>query len=100
MTYVRTPEFKTFHSGYMSGAWDFETILAAAQKALKGKRYDTLVGIGLSGAIVVPRLAASLGKHALFIRKPNDGSHSWLPAEGTLGHQWIFVDDFIDTGAT
>lgn len=62
--------------------------------------YDTLVGTGLSGALVIPPLAEALGKKWLVVRKPEDGSHASYPAEGQLGRRWIFVDDLISSGKT
>lgn len=62
--------------------------------------FDTLVGRGLSGALIVPFVARALDKHWLIVRKGNDGSHSGELAEGTLGHQWLFMDDLIGSGST
>lgn len=63
-------------------------------------RFDTLVGTGLSGALIIPRLAKELGADWLIMRKPDDGTHSSYPAEGALGKRWLFVDDCISTGST
>lgn len=63
-------------------------------------QFDTLVGTGLSGAIIVPPLARALRKNYLIVRKSDDGSHSEYPAEGVLGKRWVFVDDLIASGAT
>ena len=60
---------------------------------------DTLVGTGLSGALVIPRLADILDKRWAIVRK-DDGSHSNNPVEGQIGHKWMFVDDFISSGNT
>jgi hypoxanthine phosphoribosyltransferase len=62
--------------------------------------YDTLVGTGLSGSLVVPRLADVLGCHWLVLRKETDVSHTLKQGEGTLGAGWLFVDDLIDSGRT
>ncbi|QFG10438.1 phosphoribosyl transferase [Mycobacterium phage Anthony] len=62
--------------------------------------YDTLVGTGLSGTIAVTELARRLGKKYLIVRKPNDGSHSYLKVFGTLGRRWMFVDDLVGSGKT
>lgn len=61
--------------------------------------YDTIIGTGLSGALVVPTLARELDKHWAIVRK-EDGSHSSNMVEGTVGRRWLFVDDFVDSGAT
>jgi hypothetical protein len=65
-----------------------------------GLDYDTLVGTGMSGAFVVPRLAEALGKEFLLIRKNGDSPHREYAAEGVLGERWVFVDDFIVSGKT
>lgn len=62
--------------------------------------FDTLVGTGLSGALVVPRIADALGVNWLMARKPNDGTHSSKRVEGSIGRRWLFVDDLIDSGLT
>lgn len=90
-----------FHSGYFPFAHAApETQIERAAKALEGVDFDTMVGTGLSGALTVPVLARGMGKHWLIVRKPDDDTHSWERAEGTLGHRWIFVDDFRETGET
>jgi adenine/guanine phosphoribosyltransferase-like PRPP-binding protein len=63
-------------------------------------QYDTLVGTGLSGALVVPTLARALHKKWLIVRKDNDSSHAYNQVEGDLGRRWMFVDDLIATGST
>ena len=60
---------------------------------------DTFVGTGLSGALVVPTLARALGRHWAIVRK-QDGSHSSRRIEGEIGERWLFIDDFIEGGAT
>jgi len=61
---------------------------------------DTLVGTGLSGALVVPGVARILKLNWVVVRKPNEASHASYPFEGTLGRRWLFVDDRVETGAT
>ena len=88
-------------SGYMGEAFDDpDKITARVRNLLKGVKYDTLVGTGLSGTLVVPHVARALSKHWLVVRKPEDGTHSCHAAEGELGKRWVFLDDFVDTGAT
>lgn len=91
---------KDLRSFYMKDAWDPTKLARYARTQLADVDYDTLVGTGLSGAIVVPELARRLKKHALIVRKPDDGSHSSSPVEGVLGERWVFVDDFVASGAT
>lgn len=62
--------------------------------------FDTLVGVGVSGAVVVPTLARLLGVDFAIVRKENDGSHGWNKVEGVVGKKWLFVDDLVSSGAT
>lgn len=88
------------HAGYLREAFrPAEDICADARAYLDGVQFDTLVGTGLSGALVVPLLANGLSCHFLIVRK-DDGAHSMHGCEGTLGARWVFVDDLIDSGAT
>lgn len=91
---------RTYTAGYMGDPFDIDAHVQAARHHLRNVDYDTMVGTGLSGALVVPGLARALGKYALIVRKPRDGSHACSTAEGKLGDRWVFVDDFISTGAT
>ncbi len=97
-------QFLEVKSGYMNRAHKPKEIAEVARLLLKHHpeklKFDTLVGTGLSGAIVVPPLARSLRKKFLLIRKDNDSSHSSYPAEGVLGRRWLFVDDFVSSGTT
>lgn len=97
-------QFLEVKSGYMNRAHRPKEIAEVARLLLKHHpeklKFDTLVGTGLSGAIVVPPLARSLRKKFLLIRKDNDSSHSSYPAEGVLGRRWLFVDDFVSSGTT
>lgn len=62
--------------------------------------FDTLIGVGVSGAVIVPTLARLLGVDFAIVRKENDGSHGWHEVEGVVGGRWLFVDDLVSTGAT
>lgn len=95
-------ERKRYHCTYMSRVFTepFENIVSDAREALANVEYDTMIGRGLSGALVIPRLAEALGKEWMIVRKPGDSSHSTRPAEGVLGRRWLFVDDFISSGET
>jgi len=89
------------NAGYMSHVRDDpERLIERAAAHLEGVSYNTLVGTGLSGALIVPVLARALDKRWLIIRKRGDRSHSATPSEGVLGTRWVFVDDFISSGAT
>lgn len=75
--------------------------MAKVQVMLEGVKYDTLVGTGLSGTLVVPRLAEYLGKDWAIVRKRDENSHRERLVEGTqFGKRWIFVDDFMQYGGT
>jgi orotate phosphoribosyltransferase len=79
-------------------------LISAAMVHLEKIQFDTLVGTGLSGALVVPTLARALGRHWMIIRKEDDRSHALAQgngrAVGTIGKKWIFVDDLICSGTT
>lgn len=75
--------------------------LATVGEMLQDIEYDTMIGTGLSGALVVPRLAEYLGKDWGLVRKRDEKSHRERMIEGTqLGKRWIFVDDFQQYGGT
>lgn len=88
------------HASYLHEAiFRPEVIEQRARELLAGIEYDTLVGTGLSGALVLPALARALGKTFAVVRKP-DNSHSRERVEGSLGRRWVFVDDLIFSGDT
>jgi orotate phosphoribosyltransferase len=90
-----------FQSEYMWQAHDNPAkILRRARRVLQDVDYDTMIGTGLSGALVVPYLARKLGKSWAIARKDTDNSHASWPIEGAVGERWIFVDDFISSGAS
>lgn len=96
-------DFVKFDNGYSTRAFrgDLAEILrdleAATQRA--NVTYDTLIGTGLSGALVVPYLAVNMKLHWAIVRK-NETHHSSNQVEGSIGRRWLFVDDFISTGST
>lgn len=79
---------------------DLGPFLRRAREDLKDVDFDTIVGRGLSGALIIPTLARYLGKHWAIVRKKGDGSHDGRAVVGRLGKRWLFVDDFIDSGET
>lgn len=97
-----TGDFLKRRCSYMDNVYNFDAILEDAKLRLVDEdvEFDTLVGTGLSGALVVPRLADALDVRWMLVRKDNDGSHSTQPVEGFIGRRWLFVDDFMSTGAT
>lgn len=87
--------------GYLGCAVSFgdDDCLTAAKK-LNRVDYDTMIGTGLSGSLVVPVLAKFLSKQWAIIRKDGEGQHMPEAFVGDIGERWLFVDDFVSTGAT
>lgn len=92
---------------YMHQAFDKDLtkLIKKFDKVTIHLNYDTIVGTGLSGALVVPAIGRALGVKWAIVRKPTENSHDQLfnskaQYVGEIGHNWIFVDDFIATGET
>jgi adenine/guanine phosphoribosyltransferase-like PRPP-binding protein len=88
---------------YMGGAIlpaKRRALVRRAKNALADVDFDTFVGTGVSGALVVPMLADAMRKNFLLVRKDGDSPHAAYSVVGTIGERWIFVDDFISGGAT
>lgn len=62
--------------------------------------FDTMIGTGMSGALVIPRLAEKFDCHWAVIRKDGVDSHATKRVEGRVGKQWLLVDDLICSGRT
>ncbi len=91
-----------FRTYYMDDAlFNLPKVIEEAKEALADVDFDTLVGTGFSGGIVIPSLALAMGKKFVLLRKETDDSHhgSGLLV-GDLGEKWIFVDDFVQSGKT
>lgn len=93
------------HAPYLESALaDLDAIIPYIKEGLANfaefDECDTLVGRGLSGALVVPYVARALGLRWAIARKEGDGSHSTECIEGTIGRRWVFVDDLISSGNT
>lgn len=95
-------DFLEVETDYFDTAWqDPDWVIEQAEDALVGIDYDTFVVTGMSGAVVAGLLAHALGKSYLLLRKPDDTStHSYERALGKLGRRWVFLDDFVSSGAT
>jgi orotate phosphoribosyltransferase len=94
---------KTFSTGYMDAAlFRLSDTLNEAVDDLAPHlhRFDTLVGTGFSGGVIIPALAMRLNKMYALVRKDSDDTHHAGPIMGEVGASWIFVDDFIGTGTT
>lgn len=91
-----------FGTGYMDQALDdLSGVISQARKDLAHVDFDTLVGTGFSGGVVIPALALALKKNFVLIRKETDDSHHGSGRLlGTLGERWVFVDDFVSSGST
>lgn len=90
----------TLHASYLTDAINNPAVIvAAARKHLRGIPYDTLIGTGLSGALVLPMLARALRRKFAVVRK-QDNTHSDQSIEGCIGERWVFVDDLVASGAT
>lgn len=87
-------------SNYSNALRDPDRIIEKAKEDLTDVNFDTIVGTGTSGLLILPQLAKAFSVNYLAIRKPNDRSHSAFIAEGELGSQWLMVDDFVATGRT
>lgn len=76
-------------------------IVDEAKDLLADVDFDTFVGTGFSGGVVIPALALEMGKNYALIRKEGDDSHhGGGRMVGSLGHRWIFLDDFVSLGGT
>lgn len=91
-----------FSTAYMDEAlFDLGRVIEQAKADLADVDYDTLVGTGFSGGIAVPALALALNRNFVLVRKESDDSHHGRGRlMGRLGKRWIFVDDFVGSGAT
>lgn len=85
---------------YFKEAWNMRGMAKWAKSHLPGD-VDTLIGTGMSGCLVVPRLAERLGLAWGVVRKPGVSSHAGdTRFEGQMGRNWVMVDDFVCSGDT
>lgn len=94
--------FSTYSSRMLSDpAGIAEELRVSARE--QGIKFDTIVGRGSSGMLIVPIVARILRKKWLIVRKheevqsSHDSSCKWM---GELGKRWIFLDDFSSSGQT
>lgn len=92
----------TFRTYYMDDAlFNLADVIDTAKERLANVEFDTLVGTGFSGGVVIPALALAMGKKFVLIRKETDDSHHGKgKLLGSIGDRWIFVDDFVSSGTT
>lgn len=91
-----------FRTGYFDRALQhLDLVLNTAEQRLANVKFDTIVGTGFSGGVVIPALALRLGVNFALVRKESDDSHHGAGLlVGVIGKRWIFVDDFTSSGAT
>lgn len=80
-------------------------VVETAVKALDPVEFDAIVCTGVSGLLVAPMIAMTMGKRLAVVRKPNDdgqSNHSEWKVECGLepGDRWVFVDDLVASGRT
>lgn len=98
-----TPVYAS-HASYMDSAFGDLSVIAdrmleSVTDPIYGVEFDTMVGTGLSGTLVVPYLARTFGTYWAIVRKP-DNTHSSNQVEGKIGQRWLFVDDLVCSGNT
>lgn len=93
-----TIKFRTYY--FDNAIESLADVIETAEKRLASVDFDTMVGTGFSGGVVIPALALAMGKKFVLIRKEGDDSHHRGRLVGELGERWVFVDDFISSGRT
>lgn len=84
------------------------TVLAATIRKLTTKmrtfnkkhKFDTIVGTGLSGLLVLTPLALALRKHFLAIRREKEACHEYSHVGYASTRKYVIVDDLIASGNT
>lgn len=85
---------------------DTDTLFRNAETQLFGQKikFDSFVGIGLSGILVLPILARHFNVPFLALRKEGVDCHDTYGigqyGRGTIGQNWVLVDDFVSSGRT
>jgi len=63
--------------------------------------FDSIAVRGVSGIVVGAPVALALGRPLVVIRKPTENAHSSRHVNtGQIGAQYVFLDDFVASGAT
>lgn len=88
------------HAYFGESAFDHDQLIADAARTLSSVKFDTLIGQGVSAAVVLPTLAHFFHVKFAVIRKPGENTHHSGRFIGDIGRQWLFVDDFISSGQT
>lgn len=88
-------------TAYASSA---DELIANAEMQLLGQKidFDSMVGIGSSGLLVLPVLARHFNVPFFAMRKPGMLSHNTIQpsGDGRIGKKWILIDDVTVTGGT
>jgi orotate phosphoribosyltransferase len=89
-------------TSWLEHAWDSEVTMVERFQGIvpKDVEFNTLVGTGLSGGLIVPVLARMLNVDFAIVRKEGVSNHGHYDVEGVIGDKWLFVDDLICTGAS
>jgi hypothetical protein len=91
-------------STYLDTAFSAEArrgMLRQFRKMVREVEFDSIVVTGASGLLIGGLLAHLTKKGIIIVRKRNEGAHSSNRVEGWIhSSKLVFVDDFIDTGAT
>ncbi len=74
------------------------SIIDTVAARLATMELDTIVGTGLSGAVVVPMVAVRLGKRFAIVRKEPSKHDSIV--EGDISGRAVIVDDWVASGDT
>lgn len=98
-THAPAKQRHNYFSRMLIGGAAEQTCLDAAS-TLNRVKFDTLVVIGLSGALAGGLIANALGVNLYVLRKPQDTTHDGLGGFGLMGERWVFLDDFISSGRT
>lgn len=100
---IETEKYK--HASYLGNALrqgDIKQAVETCVETLAGKRFDTIAFRGMSGALIAPIVAHTLGKEIILIRKKTeDYTNSNEKVEGHLAaKEYVILDDFICSGDT
>lgn len=81
---------------------DLAEIVAAAVGSIRPvcNAFDYIAVTGMSGVMVGAPIAVQIDKPIVLVRKDSDKSHSSRAISGDARGKYLFVDDFISTGAT
>lgn len=74
--------------------------MAARQIKKSGVKFDAIAVTGYSAATIGSAVAFALGKKIIVVRKESENRHSQNKVEGERNQTFIFVDDFVASGAT